>query len=494
MSVPLVESPRARWLAFSVLCSMQLMIVIDISVVTVALSSIQSDLGFDAARLAWVTNAYTVGFGGLLLLSGRLGDLIGRKRVFIGGVGLFTLASAACGLSGTQEMLIAMRFLQGAGAAMAYAVVMGIVFMIFRDDPRQLGKAMGAIGFAAAAGASLGILISGLLTHGAGWHWVFYVNVPIGAAAVLLAARLIPDDKGPGLGAGVDLLGAALVTTGMMLGVYTLATGSGNGWGSARTLGFGLGAIVLLAGFFARQATAEVPLLPLSLFRSRELSGANLIHLLLVAATISFNILIALYLQQVAGYSVLVTSFAFVPLALVGGFSSLALSQRLNARFGARGVLVLGLLGVAAALLLAARVPEDPAYVLDLLPVMLLRGFFGGLAMPAVMTLSMSVRDPRDAGAASGLSGTSGMIGDSLGIAAMTAIAASSTSRALAGGESAASAATGGFQLVFGIAAGLVLVAAAVGRFVLLAGRPVPPGDGASAGTPPRRAHEAVAP
>ncbi|MCX5409999.1 MFS transporter (plasmid) [Streptomyces sp. NBC_00335] len=492
MSVPVLESPRARWLAFSVLCSMQLMIVVDISIVTVALRSIQSDLGFDQAHLAWVTNAYTVGFGGLLLLSGRLGDLIGRKRLFISGVSLFTLASAACGLSGTQEMLIAMRFVQGAGAAMAYAVVMGIVFMIFRDDPRQMGKAMGAIGFAAAGGASIGILISGLLTHGASWHWVFYVNVPIGAAAAVLAARLIPDDKGPGLGSGVDLLGAALVTTGMMLGVYTLATGSENGWGSAHTLGFGLGAIVLLVAFVVRQATAKVPLLPLSLFRSRNLSGANLIHLLLVAATISFNIMIALYLQQVVGYSVLVTSFAFVPLALIGGFSSLALSQRLNMRFGARNVLVVSLLGVAAALLLAARVPEDPTYVLDLLPVMLVLGFSGGLAMPAVMMLSMSVQDPRDAGAASGLSGTSGMIGDSLGIAAMTAIAASYAAGALADGESAASAATGGFQLVFGIAAGLVLVAAAVGWFVLPAAQPMPMGEGAPSG-PPQHEPEAVA-
>lgn len=493
MSVPVPESPGARWAAFAVLCSMQLMIVIDISIVTVALGSIQRDLGFDQARLAWVTNAYTVGFGGLLLLSGRLGDLIGRKRLFIGGVSLFTLASAACGLSGTQEMLIAMRFLQGAGAAMAYAVVMGIVFMIFRDDPRQLGKAMGAIGFAAAGGATVGILISGLLTHGAGWHWVFYVNVPIGVAAVLLAARLIPDDKGPGLGAGVDLLGAALVTTGMMLGAYALATGSDTGWVSAHTLGFGLGAIALLVGFLVRQATAAVPLLPLSLFRSRDLSGANLIHLLLVAATISFNIMIALYLQQVAGYSVLVTSLAFVPLALIGGFSSLALSQRLNSRFGARGVLVVSLPGVAAALLLAARVPENPAYVADLLPVMLLLGFSAGLAMPAVMTLSMSVRDPRDAGAASGLSGTSGMIGDSLGIAAMAAIAASSAGRALADGESAASAATGGFRLVFAVAAGLVLVAAAVARFVLQATPPTPPGAGAPSG-PPRREPAAAAP
>ncbi|MCX5301778.1 hypothetical protein OG898_35805 [Streptomyces sp. NBC_00193] len=266
-----------------------------------------------------------------------------------------------------------MRFLQGAGAA------------------------MGAIGFAAAGGASLGILISGLLTQGAGWHWVFYVNVPIGAAAALLAARLIPDDKGPGLGAGVDLLGAALVTTGMMLGVYALATGSEHGWGSARTLGFGLGAI-----------------------------------------------------------------------------------------------LIVSLLGVAAALLAAARVPEDPGYLRDLLPVMLVLGFSAGLAMPAVMTLSMSVGDPRDAGAASGLSGTSGMIGDSLGIAAMAAIAASSAGRALADGESAASAATDGFRLVFAVAAGLVLAAAAVGWFVLPAARPVPPGEGAPSG-PPRRAPEAVA-
>uniref|UniRef100_UPI00215D6256 MFS transporter n=1 Tax=Streptomyces phytophilus TaxID=722715 RepID=UPI00215D6256 len=467
MSESVLSTSRARWFAFAVLCSMQLMIVIDISIVTVALRSIQSDLGFDTARLAWVTNAYTVGFGGFLLLSGRLGDLIGRKRLFVSGVVVFTVASALCGLATGQTMLIAMRFLQGAGAAMAYAVVMGIVFMIFRDDPRQLGKAMGAIGFAAAAGATIGILISGLITSGTSWHWVFYVNVPIGAAAIVLAVRLIPADSGPGLGEGVDLPGAALVTSGMMLGVYTIATVEENGWVSAHTLGFGGTAVALLAGFLGRQATAKVPLLPLSIFRSRNLSGANMIHLLLVAATVSFNILIALYLQQVADYSPLRTSLAFVPLATIAAVASLGLSSRLNELFGARRVLIASLAGVVVGLVLAARIPADLTYAVDLLPVLLILGASGGLAMPAVMMLSMAVASPKDAGLASGLSGTSGMVGDSLGIASLTAVAAAHATNAAADGSSPDAALTAGFRLAFGIGAGLVALAAVVGLLVL---------------------------
>lgn len=487
MSMPAPESPRARWLAFAVLCSMQLMIVIDVSIVTVALRSIQEDLGFGQARLAWVTNAYTVGFGGLLLLAGRLGDLIGRRRMFIAGGTLFTAASALCGLSATQDMLIATRFVQGAGAAMAYAVAMGIVFTLFRHDRRELGRAMGAVGFAAASGASIGILLSGLLTHGLSWHWVFYVNVPIGIAAMLLAARFIPADRGLGLRAGADLPGAALATSGLMLAVYTVATGAERGWGSAGVIAAGLGSAALLAGFAARQALARVPLLPLSLFRSRVIAGANLVHLLLVAGTISFNILIALYLQQVAGYSALGTGLGFLPLALVGAVASLAVSPRLSARFGPRNVLAVSVLGAAAGLLLAARVPAEPGYAVDLLPMLLLIGFSGGVAMPAVMLLAMAVPDPRDAGAASGLAGTSGMIGDSLGIAGTAAVAAAVTASALTDGQDAAAAATEGFRTAFAAAAGLVALAAAAAWLVVPAPRPVPPArQGAGAEAPDR--------
>jgi len=472
MSLSAQVSSRARWLAFAVLCSMQLMVVVDVSIVTVSLRSIQEDLGFGPAQLAWITNAYTVGFGGLLLLSGRLGDLLGRKRMFLSGLILFTVASAACGAAQSQEMLISMRFLQGVGAAMAYAVIMGIIFTIF-TDPRELGKAMGMSGFAQAAGASVGILAGGLITQGITWHWVFYINVPIGIVAAVLAVKLIPDDTGLGLRAGADVAGALLVTAGMMLSVYTIATVGDHGWSSAHTLGFGLASVLLLASFIWRQGSAAIPLMPLSIFRSRNLAGANLVHFLLVAGTISFNILIALYMQSVAGYSPAVTGFAFLPLAVVAGVISISMSARLNMRFGLRNVLLASLVIVAIGLLLVVRVPNDPSYVIDILPTALLVGAGSGLAMPAVMMLSMQVASPRDAGLASGLAGTAGTIGDSLGIAALAAIAAAQTNSLLAEGKSATSALNGGFHLAFGISAALVAGAIAIAFFVL---RPQPAG------------------
>ncbi|MEU0411603.1 MFS transporter [Streptomyces griseorubiginosus] len=472
MSQPAQASSGNRWLAFAVLCAMQLMVVIDISIVTVSLRSIQSDLGFAEARLAWITNAYTIGFGGLLLLSGRLGDLIGRKRMFVSGLALFTVASALCGASQTQEMLITMRFLQGVGAAMAYAVIMGIVFTIF-GNPAELGKAMGISGFAQAAGASIGILAGGLLTGGINWHWVFYINVPIGLVALLIAVRSVPSDRGMGLDKGADFVGAVLVTTGMMFAVYTIATVAEYGWGSGHTIGFGLAAVALLGAFVGRVATATQPLVPLSIFRSRNLSGGNAVHFLLVGGTMSFNILIALYMQESAGYSPAETGFAYLPLAVAAGACSVALSARLNMRFGLRNVLIASLGLVLVGLLLALRVPTDPTYALDILPTAVLLGAGSGLAMPAVIMMSMQVSSPSEAGLASGLAGSAGTVGDSLGIAALTAIAAAHTQSALDSGTEARTALTDGFHLSFGIAAALVAAAVVVAFTVL---REVPMG------------------
>ncbi|MEU4564015.1 MFS transporter [Actinoplanes sp. NPDC023936] len=471
---------RRAWLGFAVVCSIQLMIVVDISIVTVALRSIQSDLGFEQAQIAWVTNAYTVGFGGLLLLSGRLGDLIGRRNVFLIGLIGFTVASALCGFAQNQAMLIGFRFLQGAAAAMAYAMVMGIAVTLFAD-PRQIGKAMGTLGFVQAAGASVGILAGGVLTQGISWHWIFFINVPIGIAATVLAVRLLPLDRGIGLRAGADVVGAVLVTAGLMLGVYAIATVGDHGWGSARTLGLGGTAIVLLIAFVAREATTSTPLMPLSLFRNRNVAGGNLVHLLMVAGVISFNILIALFLQQVLGYEPLVTSLAYLPIAISAGIVSIGVSARLNMRFGLRNVLLGGLVLVAAGLLLAVRIPVDANYAIDLLPVMLLMGIGGGLTMPAVMMLSMSVTRPQDAGLASGVAGTSGMIGDSLGLAALTAIAAAHTVSLINNGSDPTSALNDGFHLAFGISAGLIVVAMIVGAVLLRtpAGPPMgPPPEG----------------
>jgi EmrB/QacA subfamily drug resistance transporter len=466
---------RSRWLAFAAVCSMQLMMVLDVSIVTVALRSIQQDLGFEQARVAWVTTAYTIGFGGLLLLSGRLGDLLGRKRMFLSGLTVFLVSSVLCGLSRSQDMLLASRFLQGAGSAMSYAVVMGIVFTLFQD-PHKVGKAMGALGFVQAAGASVGIVAGGALVQGINWHWVFFVNIPIGIAAAVLAVRLVPSDAGLGIREGADALGAVLVTAGMMLGVYMIATVGDYGWGSGHTLGYGFGSLGLLAAFIAREATAAKPIMKLSLFRSRNLSGANAVHLLLVAGMISANIVIALYLQQVVGYSPARAGFAFLPLALSAALSSLGLSARLNLRYGPRAVLLASLVIITAALVLATRVPVDAVYIRDVVPTLVLLGAGAGLAMPAVMTLAMAVRSPSDVGLASGLAGSSGMIGDSLGIAAITAIAATRARTLTGRGKSAAFALDSGYRLAFGVGAGVVAVAFVVGFFWLKAMSPMPQG------------------
>lgn len=466
VDAPTPTTPRARWFAFSALVSMQLMIVVDVSIVTVALRSIQSDLGFGQERIAWVVTAYTIGFGGLLLLSGRLGDLVGRKRMFLAGLTTFTTSSIVCGFSHSQELLIAGRFVQGAGAAMAFAVAMGIIVTLFRDQ-HEFGKAMGAAGFAQAAGASVGILAGGLLTHGVGWHWVFFVNVPIGIIAGWTVARLVPNDRGAGLREGADLPGAVLVTAGLSIGVYTIATVDESGWASGHTLSFGSAAAVLLASFIVRQATAPKPLIPLTILRARNIAGANAVHLLMVGGMISANILLALYMQQVTGYSPSVTAYAFLPIALGSGAASLMLSARLNMRYGLRKMLLFSLTLVALGLVLAVRIPVNPSYAADILPVALLLGVGGGLSTPAVMTLAMSVQSPAHVGVASGLVGTSGMIGDAVGIAALTAVAAAHARNLIATGEDATHALSQGFHLSFGIGATVVLAAIVVAFFVL---------------------------
>ncbi|CAI7973514.1 Drug resistance transporter, EmrB/QacA family [Frankia sp. Hr75.2] len=450
---------RSRWLAFAVLCSAQLMIIIDTSIVTVALRSIQRDLGFSQSGLAWVVNAYTIAFGGLLLLSGRLGDLLGRKRVFVAGLVLFTGASMLCGVSGSQELLIAARFIQGVGGAMAAAVVMGIVVTIFRD-PRDQAKAIAAFSFVSAAGGSIGVLAGGVITEGISWHWIFFINAPFGIIAAVLAVPLIETDRGLGLREGVDAVGAVLVTAGLMLGVYTIVKVSENGWVSAHTLGFGAVAVVLIAGFIVRQATATAPLVPPRIVRSPDILGANSAQVLMIAGTFAFNFLGALFLQQILGYSPVRASFAFLPIALILAIVSLGFAARLITRFGSPAVLFSGLVLIAATLGLAARTPMDANYFVDILPMTVTLGAGSGLAMPAIMTLAMKISTPSDAGTASGLAGTSGMIGGALGLAVMSTLAASRTSRLIADGQSSAAALTGGYHFAFGVA-GLVVASAA---------------------------------
>jgi EmrB/QacA subfamily drug resistance transporter len=310
-----------------------LMIVLDQTIVNVALPAIQTDLGFTQAGLAWIVNAYLIAFGGLLLLAGRLGDLIGHKRVFVLGLVVFTVASLLCGISTSPEMLIGARFIQGVGGALATSVTLGMIVKMF-PKPVEQAKAIGVFSFVAAAGASIGLLMGGVLTQSLNWHWIFFVNVPIGVVAVVLANRLIKTVPGIGMGEGADILGAVLVTSSVMLGVYTIVKAESYGWGAAHTLVLGAVAVALLVGFVVRQAKAANPLLPLRVFRSRNVAGANGAQILMVAGMFGMFFLGTLYMQLVLGYDALQIGLAFLPIAVSIGTLSVGFSARLNTRFG----------------------------------------------------------------------------------------------------------------------------------------------------------------
>ncbi|WP_433174377.1 DHA2 family efflux MFS transporter permease subunit [Actinoallomurus sp. CA-150999] len=456
---------RSRTAALIALCAGTLMIILDGSIVTVALPAIQRDLRFSPANLTWTINAYMIAFGGLLLLAGRLGDLIGRKRVFVAGLALFTAASLLCGLATGQEMLIAARFIQGIGGALTSAVSLGMIITLF-PEPRERGTAIGAFSFVGAAGASIGQVLGGVLTEAINWHWIFFINLPIGVATLLLAIRVLPADRGLGFAAGADAIGALLVTAGLMLTVYTIVQTSRHGWAAPSTLVLGAISVALLAGFVLRQATAAAPLLPLRMFRSRNVSGANVIQVLMVSALFGFQILIALYLQNVQGYGALATGLALLPAAGMIAAVSLLLSARLIARFGERTMLLTGLALLVAGIGLLTRLPVHADYVVDLLPTMLLAGGFG-LAISALTALGMSGARPDDAGVASGLFSTTQQVGGALGVAVLSTLATAHTTRLAAHGHDRASALTGGFQLAFGIGASLLAVAFVLALTVL---------------------------
>jgi EmrB/QacA subfamily drug resistance transporter len=459
-------SERDRWVALVVLCAGFLMIILDQTIVNVALPSIQSDLGFSQSSLAWVVNAYLIAFGGLLLLAGRLGDLIGRKRIFMIGLTVFTLASLLCGAAQSQEVLIVARFVQGVGGAMTSAVILGMIVTMF-PEPTEQAKAIGIYSFVAAGGAAVGLLAGGVITEAINWHWIFFVNLPIGIATGALASRLITRDEGIGLQRGADVPGAALVVSALMLAVYTIVETENHGWGSARTLVLGAIAIGLLAGFVAREARAAHPLIPLRIFRSRIVATANLVQALAVAGLFGMFFLGALYMQRVLGYGAIDVGLAFLPVAVLIGLFSVGITARLIVRFGARATMLPGLVAIGAGLALFQRAPVDADYVTDLLPVMLLLGVGGGLFFAALMTLAMSAATQEDSGLASGLVNTTQQVGGALGLAVLATLSASRSDSLRAGGDSAASALTGGYHLAFAIAAGL-LVAAIVLTVTLL--------------------------
>src|SRR5436190_1704589 len=453
---------RSRWIALYVLCAGVLMIVLDVTVVNVALPSIQTDLGFSQSTLAWVVNAYLIAFGGLLLLAGRFGDILGRKSVFMAGLVIFTVASLLCGIAQSQELLVAARFVQGIGGAMTSAVVLGMIVTMF-PEPREQAKAMGVYAFVASAGGSIGLLAGGVLTQAINWHWIFFINIPIAIATGVLAHRLINRDECIGFGDGTDIPGALLITSSLMLGVYTIVKpAADHGWGSGQALAFGAASLALLVAFVVREATARNPLVPLRIFRSRNVTGANVLQALLVAGMFGMFFLGALYLQRVLGYDALEIGFAFLPATIVMGVLSLRYSERLIMRFGARGTLIPGMVLVAIGLALFTRAPVHGSYVEHVLPVMILLGLGIGVSFPALMTLAMSGATREDAGLASGLVNTTAQVGGALGLAVLATVSATRSDNLIAAGKTTASALTSGYHLAFVIGAGLVLAAIVV--------------------------------
>lgn len=451
--------------ALAVLSAATLMTILDGSIVTVAMPAIQDDLGFTPAGLSWTVNAYLIAFGGLLLLAGRLGDLIGRKTMFLTGTVVFTLASLLAGAATSPAVLVAARFLQGVGSAIATAVVLGILVTMF-PGPRERATAIGVFSFTGAAGASIGQVLGGVLTDALNWHWIFLINGPIGVLTLVVAIKALPADRGLGWAAGADVLGAALVTAGLMLGIYTVVEVERYGWDSAHTLGLGALAAGLLAAFVLRQATARDPLLPLRIFRSRTVSGANVVQMLTLSAMFAFQIIVALYLQKVLGYNASQTGLAMLPAAVAIGGVSLFVSARLITRFGGRAVLVAGLVLLLAGMLWLTRLPVRADYVADLLPMMVaIAG--GGLVLPALTGLGMSGAAADDAGLASGLFNTSQQVAMAIGVAVLSTLAASRTTADLAAGASEAAALTSGYRLAFTVAAGLLAAALLVSLTVL---------------------------
>jgi EmrB/QacA subfamily drug resistance transporter len=469
---PVPDHDRSRWVALGVLCVGMLMIVLDATVVNVALPAIQSDLGFSQSGLAWVVNAYLIAFGGLLLLAGRLGDLVSRRGVFLAGLGVFTAASLLCGLAQSQQVLVAARFLQGIGGAMTSAVILGMIVTMF-PEPREQAKAIGFYAFVASAGGSVGLLAGGVLTQGINWHWIFFINVPIGIVTAVLALRLLERDTGIGFGEGADVAGAMLITAGLIVGIYTIVEPAAEyGWTSGQTLSLGATSVALLVAFVVREATARNPLIPLRIFRSANVSGANVIQALTIAGLFGMFFLGVLYLQQVLGYDALETGLAYLPTTIVMGTLAVRYADRLIMRFGARQTLVPGLVTIAAGLALFARVPVDGSYVVDVLPSTILIGAGVGVAFPALMSLAMSGATPQDAGLASGLVNTSAQVGAAIGLAVLATLAATRTKDLVDQGAAAADALTQGYHLGFWVAVGLTLIAVAIASTALKPERP----------------------
>ncbi|MDT0410149.1 MULTISPECIES: DHA2 family efflux MFS transporter permease subunit [Streptomyces] len=456
----------SRRLVLAVLCVGQLMVILDGTIVNVALPAIQENLAMSAPALAWVVNAYLIPFAGLLLLSGRLGDLFGRRRVFLAGLALFTLASLLCGLAPNAGTLLAFRFLQGVGGAVASSVTLAMVVTLY-SGPKERAKALGVYSFVQSAGGTLGLLLGGALTQLVGWHWIFFVNVPIGLVVLLLARRELGIEETTPAGRRLDVPGAVLVTAALMTAVYAIVESGDHGFGSSRALGCGLGALVLLAAFLVRQARGTDPLLPPRMFRFRNVSGALGTHLLLISGMFGFQFLAVLYMQRVLGFDEIRTGLAVTPVSLLIGAMSLFVAPRLIARIGARRMLAAALVLIAAGLALLGQVSANGAYLTDVFPATVPLGVGFGLAMPSLVGLAMSGATPGDAGLASGMFNSVQQIGAALGLAVLSTLAASHTRTLRAEGTTEPTALTEGYQLAFRVGAALVLTALVVATAVL---------------------------
>jgi EmrB/QacA subfamily drug resistance transporter len=457
---------RSRWLALVIVCLGDLMIVLDVTIVGVALPSIREDLGFSESSLAWVANAYLLTFGGFLLLAGRLGDLYGHRRLFLLGITLFTLASLTCGFAGSQAMLVGARAVQGLGGAIVSAVALSLIVTLF-TEPAERAKAMGVFGFVAAGGGTIGVLLGGILTDALSWHWIFLVNVPIGIAVLVLARIVLPGTRLPAAVGRLDVAGAITVTASLMIAVYAIVNGNGVGWTSARTVGLLAVAAALLAVFVAIEARVRAPLVPLRLFRRRNVTVSNVVGVLWAAGMFAWFFLSALYLQLVLGYSPLQVGLAFVPANLIMAAFSLGLSAKIVMRFGVRLPLATGLSLAAVGLVLFARAPVDGSLAMDVLPSMILLGIGAGMAFNPLLLAAMSDVEPTEAGLASGVVNTAFMMGGALGLAILASLAASRTETLLESGDGQLVALTGGYHAAFLVGAVFALTAAVVGGVFL---------------------------
>jgi EmrB/QacA subfamily drug resistance transporter len=458
---------QKRWFALYVLCFGDLMIVLDSTIVNVALPSIAEDLGFSPASLAWVVNAYLLTFGGFLLLGGRLGDIYGHRRLFLIGIVLFTVASLACGLAQSQEFLVGARAVQGIGGAIVSVVVLSLVMILF-VEPAERAKAMGIIGFVLSGGGAAGVLLGGVLTDLLDWHWIFLVNIPVGIAVFAVCVVLLPAERGTQQGR-LDIAGAVTVTAALMLAVYGIVNGNENGWTSAETLGFLAAAVALFAVFLVIEARVAEPLMPLGLFRLRNLSTANVVGMLMAGGMFGWFFLSALYLQRVLGYSPLEVGLAFLPGSIIWGVASIALSDRLVMRYGIKPPLIGGLLLFAAGFLLFARAPVDGNFVVDVLPGAILVGIGGGITFNPLLLAAMGDVAQSDAGLASGIVNTAFMMGGALGLAVLAASADARTDSLEAAGEGMLEALTAGYHLAFLIGTAFAVAAAVVAGTLLRA-------------------------